>query len=131
MLAWQFASPEEFIPICALFKSSKLGNDFIDIRRRVTIPLFLRQVITFYEDSKLRGFVTFAFLSEDAERHMTTTGIHPADWRSGGNFWVVDFAAQKGCSGYKMLRIITKALGIKKATYFHKKSRSVKQVRPI
>lgn len=129
MLTWQTATPEEFLPLCDLFRSSKLGDECLDIRRRITIPLFLRQLITFYEDSKLCGFVTFAFLNTDAEKHMPDTGIHPADWRSGNSFWVVDFAAKKGFDGYKMLRIATKGLGVKRARYFRHKHREIREVR--
>ncbi len=129
MLTWQFASPEEFIPICEMFQSSKLGRGFMDTRRRISIPLFLRQMITFYEDSELCGFVTFAFLNDFAESHMPTTGIHPTDWRSGKNFWVIDFAVLRGFNGYKMLRIVTKGLGVKRAKYFRHKHREVREVR--
>lgn len=127
MMTWRIASPEEYIPVCDMFQSARLGSGFIDTRRRITIPLFLRQLITFYEDSKLCGFITFAFLNEEAETHMPVTGIYPADWRSGKNFWVVDFVA-KG-NGYKMLRAVTKGLGIKKARYFRKKNNQVREVR--
>lgn len=129
MISWQFASPEEFIPVCDLFKESSLGDGFNEIRRRITVPFFLRQLITFYENSKLCGFVTFAFLSADAESHMPNTGIHPRDWRSGNNFWVVDFAAKKEFDGYAMLRAVTKGLGIKKARYFRKKNQEIREVR--
>lgn len=126
---WQYASPEEFTPICQLFEQSNLGHGFIEIRRRITIPLFLRQLIVFYENSKLCGFVTFAWLNDDAETHMPTTGIHPADWRSGKTFWVVDFAIKKGFDGYKALRIVTKGLGVKKAKYFRNKFKNIREVR--
>lgn len=126
---WQFASPEEFLPLCELFKSAKLGDSCIDIRRRITIPLFLRQLITFYEDSKLCGFITFAFLNDEAETHMPTTGIYPTDWRSGKNFWVIDFAVNKGFDGYAMLRAVTKELDIKKAKYFRRKFKNIREVR--
>lgn len=126
---WQFALPEEYLPVCELFQSSHLGRGFVDIRRRVAIPLFLKQLITFYEGSKLCGFVTFAFLNDEAEAHMPTIGIRPADWRSGKSFWVVDFAVKHGCDGFSMLRVVTKGLGIKKARYFRKKHKKIREVR--
>ncbi len=101
----------------------------MEIRRRITIPMFLRQLITFYEGSQLCGFVTFAHLSEDAESHMPTVGILPSDWRSGKNFWVIDFVAQKGSDGYAMLRTVTKGLGVKRARYFRKKNLEIREVR--
>lgn len=127
--SWRFATPEEFIPVCKLFRIAKLGDGFIDIRRRITIPLFLRQLIVFYHNGVLCGFVTFAFLSEAAEKHMPTTGIYPTDWRSGPNFWVVDYAVQKDSDGYAMLRAVTKGLGVKKARYFRKKNHEIREVR--
>lgn len=129
MITCKFASPEEFIPLCELFGASGLGEGrgYIDIRRRITVPLFLRQIITFYENSKLCGFVTFAFLNAEAEKHMPTTGILPTDWRSGNNFWAVDFIA-KG-DGYKMLRIATKALGVKNCRFFRHKFKEIREVR--
>ena len=126
---WQYASPEEYLPICNLFSESRLGDGFIDVRRRITIPLFLRQCIAFYQDSKFCGFVTFAWLNDEAESHMPTTGIYPADWRSGKNFWVIDFAVKKGFDGFAMLRAVTKGLGVKKARYFRHKYKNIREVR--
>ncbi len=128
-MIWKFASPEEFYPVYELFKSSKLGAGLFETSRRITTPLYLRQLITFYENSKLCGFVTFAFLNDDAAKRMPETGIHPKDWRSGEDFWVVDFAACKGFSGYKMLRDVTKGLGVKKARYFRHKKNEIREVR--
>lgn len=129
IMNWQYATPEEYLPICELFQSSKLGNSFVDIRRRISIPLFLRQLITFYEGSKLCGFITFAFLSDEAESHMPNEGIHPADWRSGKNFWVIDFGVKRGFDGFAMLRAVTKGLGVKRARYFRKKHKEIREVR--
>lgn len=128
-MIWKYASPEEFSPICQLFEQSNLGHGFVEIRRRISIPLFLRQLIVFYENSKLCGFVTFAWLNVDAESHMSTTGIYPADWRSGKNFWVIDFAVKKGFNGYRMLRSVTKGLSVKKARYFRHKFKNIREVR--
>lgn len=127
MLTWQVASPEEYLSICDLFNKSGLCRGYIDVRRRVTIPLFLRQMITFYENSKICGFVSFAFLSEEAEKHMPETGILPNDWRSGKNFWAIDFIANG--DGYKMLRIATKVLGVKRCRYFRHKQKEIREVR--
>lgn len=130
MLTWKFASPDEYIPVCDMFRRSQLHTGEIpDILRRVSIPLFLRHLITFYQDSKLCGFITFAFLNEEAESHMPTTGIMPQDWRSGSNFWVADYVAHG--DGYKMLRMVTKGLGIKKCRYFRDKQKQIREVRPI
>ncbi len=129
MLTWRFANPDDYPSVCDLFQSSKLGSGFLEIRRRVTVPLFLRQVIVFFENSQFCGFVTFAFLNDEAESHMPTTGIYPADWRSGKNFWVIDFAVKAGCDGFKMLRIATRGLGVKRASYFRHKTQGIREVR--
>lgn len=134
MYRWQFATPQEFNPVCELFRSTKIANDAGDaeIRRRITIPLLLRQLIAFYDNcGKFCGFVTFALLNDEAEKHMPTEGIYPQDWRSGKNFWAVDFIVQKGCDGYKMLRAVTKGLGVKQVRYFRHKHREIREVRPI
>ncbi len=128
-MRYQFATPSEIYPIYRLFESSGLGEGLAEISRRVTIPLYLRQLITFYEGEELCGFVTFAWLNKEAESHMPTVGILPNDWQSGDAFWVVDFAATKGTSGYQMLREVTKWLGVKKARYFRHKHREIREVR--
>lgn len=132
MYAWRYATPEDFIPVCDLFRSSEIANDggFPEIQRRITIPLLLNHLITFYDNcGKVCGFITFAFMSGDAETHMPTTGINPQDWRSGKNFWAVDFIVRKGCDGYKMLRAVTKGLGVKRAKYFRHKHKQIREVR--
>ena len=129
MLTCQLASPQEFIPICNLFQASKIGGDISEVRRRITIPLLLQQLITFYKNGKICGFVTFAFLNEESEKHMATVGILPNDWRSGSNFWAIDFVALH--SGYEMLRLVTKKLGVKTCKYFREKQQRVKEVRRI
>lgn len=129
MLTCQVASPEEYIPVCDLFSTSGICNGDADYKRRIAVPIILRQLITFYENSKLCGFVTYAFLSNEAEKHMSTLGILQNDWRSGDSFWAIDFIA-KG-DGYKMLRMATKALGVKRCRYFRHKFKNIREVRPI
>lgn len=129
MLTWHFASPEEFYPICELFRSSELGKDLdiAAIQRRITLPILLNQLITFRENGELCGFITFALLSDEAEKHMPSVGILPQDWRSGENFWAVDFISKT--DGFKMLRIVTKGLGVKSCRYFRHKFKQTREVR--
>ena len=130
MVTWQFATTEEFLPICDLFTSSEIGSkDFYEIERRIAIPLLLRQLITFYENNKLSGFVSFAFLNNDAEKHIPTVGILPDDWRSGKNFWVIDLVT-KG-DGYRMMRAAARGLKLKKWRYFRHKNQQIKELRAI
>lgn len=129
MLTWQFASPEEYIPVCELFRNSELGKDksLPDIQRRITIPLLLRHLITIYQDRKLCGFTTFAYLSDEAEKHMPTEGIQPRDWLSGRNFWVVDLVANG--DGYKMMRLVARGLGLRKWRYFRDKHQEIREIK--
>ena len=128
MYTWKYAEPEEFSAVRDLFLSSGLGDNVAEIQRRITTPLILKQLITFYKNGKFCGFVTFAFLNNQAAEYMPTVGIHPQAWRSGSDFWAVDYAVNKGFDGYRMLRIITKELGVKQARYFRHKHREIREV---
>lgn len=131
MYRWKIASPEEFNDVCRIFLASELGKSALypDIKRRISIPLSLAQLITFYKNDKICGFVTVAFLNEYAEKHMKTCGILASDWRSGDIFWVVDYVVSPECDGYKMLRMVTKDLKVKKARYFRDKFKETREVR--
>lgn len=130
MYTWKLASPEEFNQISGLFLASDLGRGReYDIQRRITIPLILKQIITFYRNEQFCGFVSVAMLNEDAENRMPTTGISASDWRSGDNFWVIDYIVSPHCDGYKMLRMVTKDLNVKKARYFKYKNKQIREVR--
>ncbi len=126
MLTWRYATPDDYFPIRELFEDSKLGSGFHEVQRRIVAPLLLRQIITFYENSTFCGFVSFAWLKGDADDRMREHGIGMSDWRSGHIFWVIDFAMKK--MGYAALRMVTKALGIKKARYFRKKHGDIREV---
>ena len=131
MTTWQFATPEEFIPICEMFRESPLGagRGFPDIQCRITIPILLKQLITFYKNDKLCGFITYGLLDENAERNLATVGIMPSDWRSGDNFWAIDLVSKE--DSYKFLRTVIRALGVKKCKYFRHKQQRVKELRSI
>lgn len=131
MYNWKLASLNDFEELRGLFLSSELGrnsNDF-EIQRRIATPLLLKHLIGFYHNKVLCGFVTVAFLDVEAEKHMPTYGIQASDWRSGDNFWVIDFIAHPRCDGYKMLRMVTKDLNVKKAKYFRHKHKEIREVR--
>ncbi len=126
MLTWHIANPSEFIPVSEMFQSSEIGKgtDVADIQRRITIPLVLGQLITFSENQKLCGFATFALLNENSEKNLKTIGIQPSDWRSGNNFWVVDFVAIK--NGYQQMRMAARDLKLKSCKYFRHKHQKVR-----
>lgn len=129
--SWRFATTDDYIPVCQLFRTSGIGRDELgDIQRRVITPIILNQLIAIYDHiGKLCAFISFAHLSDEAEQHMAIDGINASHWRSGKNFWAIDFIVQKGHDGYKILRNITKAMGITKAKYFRHKHREIREVR--
>jgi hemolysin-activating ACP:hemolysin acyltransferase len=131
MYRWQIGTIEESEQCRDLFFASELGINATEdtIRKRIKIPLYLKQLITFYRNEVMCGFVTVAFLNDEAETHMATTGILASDWKSGENFWVVDFVAHPFSDGYKMLRMVTKDLGVQRAKYFRHKHCEIREVR--
>lgn len=133
MYNWGLARPEEFRALQDLFCASGIwSGEFHDIQRRVVAPLSIKHLISFKEnDGNVIGFVTFAFMNDAAEKHMPTTGILPMDWKSGDNFWVVDFIVSPEHDGYKMLRSVTKGLGVKKARYFRHRNKEIREVRVL
>lgn len=105
--SWKYASGNDFAELCSLLWSAKPKpknwHGLDDIRRRIIIPLFRGQLITFHNNAnKLCGFLTFAWLSKETAKHHDTLGILPYDWKSGPDLWAVDFFAIKG-HGYRML----------------------------
>lgn len=131
MYTWRIAHPEEFKEVCELYRSSGLHNgEALDIQRRISAPILIKHLITFRDSSDaLVGFVTFAYADDVAERFIPMQGISARDWRSGDNFWCVDFIVKPGEDGYRMMRGITKALGIKKVKYFRDKHGNVREMR--
>lgn len=131
MYKWHIAQPEEFNEICALFLGSGLPqNPAYDIKRRVSVPLLFKHLITFRNcRNELCGFVTFAYLDEVAKERMKTVGVSVQDWKSGDDFWTVDFVVKPGEDGYRMMRGIVKKLGLKKVSYFRDKHKKVKELR--
>lgn len=103
--SWRVAEQSDFHKIYALIFNSKNSPKWNvdEIRRRVIIPLFLEQLISFYdEEDNFRGFLTFALMGEFSGSHQSTVGILPYDWRSGNQLWLVDLFCPFG-DGPKML----------------------------
>lgn len=108
--SWCVEKEDAFHALYALIFNSDLKSKWsaIDIRRRIVIPLFLGQLLAFYdEEEKLRGFLTYAFMDNFCAAHQSSVGILPADWRSGQDFWVVDLVAPNG-EGDLMLRTVVR-----------------------
>lgn len=131
--SWRIAEQSDFYAVYSFLFNSKLRKnwDVDDVRRRVIIPLFLEQLIIFEDDQeKLCGFLTCAFMNSDSASHQNTIGVLPNDWRSGPDFWVVDFVAPNG-SGQQMLRTVVRDLSgtvISKINYFRLKYQEVRSV---
>lgn len=102
------------------------------INRRITDPIKIGHLITFYDESqKLCGFLTIAHMGEDSEGHQKTYGVLPQDWRSGKNLWVVDLVAPYG-GCMRMLRALIKSVNpaiSKSARYLRKKTMAIREVR--
>ena len=133
--SWRIASEDEFHKIYALIYQSESRDrwDVDHIRRRVIIPLFLEQLITFYDQSeKLRGFLTYALMDAESACHQASDGVLPMDWRSGRQLWIVDFVSPFG-DGDKMIAQIRRdtsgavSLPIR---YFRLKHKQVRRIGP-
>lgn len=60
-------------------------------------PLMLDQLRVFRRGAAPIGMVSWAFLGPEAEARYLAEGLlHPADWRSGPQFWFTDFLAPFG-----------------------------------
>lgn len=131
---WCVENEDAFHALYALVFNSDLKNKWSvdDVRRRIVIPLFLGQLLSFYDENEvLKGFLTIAFMNEFSAAHQQTVGVLPADWRSGTDFWVVDLVAPNG-DGDKMLRTVTRDLKdaeIGTVKYFRLKHKELREVR--
>lgn len=131
---WSVEKEDAFHALYALIYNSDLRSKWgaDDIRRRIIIPLFLGQLLSFYDaDEKLKGFLTIAFMNDFAAAHQPTVGVLPADWRSGKDFWVVDLVAPNG-DGDKMLRTVMRDLKdaeIGTVHYFRLRTKELREVR--
>lgn len=132
---WKIAQPDEFAAIYNLLYNSELKSKWgaDDVRRRVIAPLHLGQLITFQnQKGDLSGFLTCAFMDKKSADHQATIGVSAQDWRSGNDFWVVDFVATDG-GGRQMLETVMRDLDrniIKRVRYFRLKHKQLRQVRP-
>lgn len=130
---WCVEKEDAFHALYALLYNSPLKDKWStdDVRRRIVIPLFLGQLLSFYDESgALKGFLTIAFMNDFCAAHQSTVGVLPTDWRSGTDFWVVDLVAPNG-DGDKMLRTVTRDLkdaDIGTVHYFRLKYKELREV---
>lgn len=76
------------LPVC---KNNYNHYGINEIESFFVFPIMLDQQINIYENS-LKGFITYAKLSKNAERSWLTNGqiIKFEDWNSGDNIWIID-----------------------------------------
>lgn len=130
---WRVGEQGDFYTLYALVFSAKenLNWSSDDIRRRLILPLFLDQLVVFYDDDEnVLGFLTVAFMSEFSAAHMPTIGILPADWRSGIEAWVVDLVAPNGDGDRMLFRITRDLKGTvwENVRYFRDKTKQLRSV---
>lgn len=105
--SWCIEKEDAFHALYALICDCGLNWDAENVRRRIVIPLFYGQLVSFYNyDGKLKGFLTYALMSEFSAAHQSDIGILPADWRSGSDFWVVDLVAADGDGDVMMRKVM-------------------------
>jgi hemolysin-activating ACP:hemolysin acyltransferase len=132
---WKIAERTDFPAIYSLLYNSELKSKWgvDDVRRRVGVPLILGQLITIYDEAKkLVGFLTCAFMNKESAEHQGTVGVLPEDWRSGSDFWVVDYFASNG-DGRKMLTTVMRDLDramVRQVNYFRLKYQQIRKVKP-
>lgn len=69
-----------------------------DLEWLVAPPILLRQFRIFRRDNAPVGFVSWAFLSAEAEERLAAGQIklNPAEWNFGGQPWLIDVVAPFG-----------------------------------
>lgn len=130
---WRVGQQDDFYELFALVYSAKdnLKWSTDDIRRRLIIPLFLDQLIVFFDDDEVvLGFLTVAFMNDFSAAHMPNIGILPNDWRSGEQCWVVDLVAPHGDGNRMLFRITTDLKGTawENVKYFRGKYKQLREV---
>lgn len=77
------------LPIC---KNNYNHYGIDEIESFFVFPIMLDQQISIYENNSLKGFITYAKLSKNAERSWLTNGqiIKFEEWNSGDSIWIID-----------------------------------------
>ncbi len=72
-----------------------------DIQRLFIVPMEIDQARLFYRDGKVIGFISWAFLSYEAENSFLnrTRKLQPEDWKSGQRIYIMDLIAPYGDVG--------------------------------
>lgn len=84
--------------------SSELHRDWYikDIERLFVVPLEADQARLFYRNGKVIGFISWAFLSYEAEDAFLkrTRKLQSEDWKSGPRIYIMDCIAPYGDIGF-------------------------------
>lgn len=69
-----------------------------DIERLIAAPGRTGNLLLFRDRGRLVGLLTFALLTEEAERGFLRRSrkLQPGDWRAGDRLWFIDFIAPYG-----------------------------------
>jgi cytolysin-activating lysine-acyltransferase len=72
-----------------------------DIERLFIVPLEMDQARLFYRDGKVIGFISWAFLSYEAEDSFLNRSrkLQSEDWKSGQRIYIMDLIAPYGDAG--------------------------------
>jgi hemolysin-activating ACP:hemolysin acyltransferase len=131
---WRVAEEDDFAPIYRLIINSEhsVKWDMAEIKRRVSDPMALGQLLIVHLGDELRGFLTFAFMNEQSACHQASTGVTASDWRSGHHLWLVDLFCPFGDGA----KIIGKIRGdVEEALpetirYFRHKHKLIRRITP-
>ena len=85
--------------VLELFRLYKKYDSFSDSELRLFLfPSFnLDQCKHHYEGKELIGFTNWAYLSNEAHKRFSKTGVlRKEDWKSGRNIWHIETVAKKG-----------------------------------
>lgn len=99
-----FLQPEAFgdkSPLLArivalMIDSEVYQNDTLaEVKKNITAPLYTNKCLLFFRGNKLVGYVSWAFLTEEAEaRYMERpNSLEVTDWGEGERIWIIDLLA--------------------------------------
>lgn len=96
MIEWAWIVPQ----VRRLFMNCPLRSQWSEneFNRLVLPPLALGQWCVYVDGGELKGWASWAFLSDEASEIFSTKKhpIRPEDWKTGTNAWVVDFVTTPG-----------------------------------
>ena len=106
-------------PIIKLYKHFNIYEEFtnLEIFHHILQSVNVNQYKVFKKNNEIIGFSSWAFLNEEEEKHMLTTGhIRYGKWNSGNIIWQMDIVAKENAKNIAIQtrRHITNLVGIDK-----------------